>query len=274
MKQQCFLALLSGTRISKLLLWDAIFIQQIHMLQNTRAIVLRTVNFGETSLVVSCFTEMYGQQSYLVKGARSTGKKGQSMRPYLQPGALLDLVVYYQAEKNLQYIRELRWAKVYQRVLSNVLHHGVATYMIELLSKCMKQTEPNPELFSMMEQYLMVLDEAEPAVVANLPLHFTLQLADILGFRPEGQYSAKHKVLDLREGRFTDELPGHRDVLEGNAAQLTHQLLQTGHPITLYRIKMNREQRQELLHAFETYFRLHIDAFGSLQSLDVLSSIF
>ncbi len=244
------------------------------MLHQTKAIVLKTVNFGETSLIVQAFTEAFGLQSYLVKGARSTGKKGQSLRPYLQPGALLDLVAYHQEEKNLQYIREMRWNKVYQKVFSSVVHHGVAIYMIEMLGKCIRQTEPNKVLFLMAEQYLLLLDEAEPSVVANLPLHFALSLADELGFRPEGQYSAVQHILDLREGRFTDEMPQHNDSISGKAAQLAHELLQTGHPVTLYRIKMNREQRRELLEAVETYFTLHIDGFGRMQSLEVLSAIF
>jgi len=244
------------------------------MLQQTKAIVLKTVNFGETSLIVQAFTEVFGLQSYLVKGARSTGKKGQSLRPYLQPGAILDLVAYHQEEKNLQYIREMRWHKVYQKVFSSVLHHGVAIFMIELMGKFIRQTEPNKVLFDMAELYLVLLDEADPSVVANLPLHFAFSLADELGFRPDGQYSFTQNILDLREGKFTGEWPQHNDSISGKAAQLAHELLQTGHPVTLYRIKMNREQRRELLEAVETYFTLHVDGFGRMQSLEVLTAIF
>ena len=244
------------------------------MLQQTKAIVLRTVEFGDTSLIVTCFTQAAGLQSYLVKGARTTGKKGQSMRPYLQPGALLDLVVYQQPQKNLQYIREMRWSAVYKKVLQQVLHTGVAIFMIELLQKSISQHEADPDFFAWVEGYLLLLDEAEPAVVANLPLHFALKLSEQLGLRPEANYSINHPFFDLKEGCFVPEMPGHPNFLAGHTARLMQDLLNCLHPITLYRVKMNREQRQELLNACETYFQLHLDGFGRLNSQSVLQAIF
>ncbi len=40
------------------------------MIHKTKGIVLKTVKFGETSLVVTAFTEMFGLQSYMVNGIR------------------------------------------------------------------------------------------------------------------------------------------------------------------------------------------------------------
>ena len=41
------------------------------MLQKTKGMVLRNVKYGETSLIVTIFTEMLGIQSYLVNGVRT-----------------------------------------------------------------------------------------------------------------------------------------------------------------------------------------------------------
>ena len=45
-------------------------------LHKTKGIVLRAVKYGETSMVVSIFTELFGLQSYLVNGVRTATKKG------------------------------------------------------------------------------------------------------------------------------------------------------------------------------------------------------
>ncbi len=37
-------------------------------LHNTKGIVLRTVKYGETSVIVTIFTELFGIQSYIVNG--------------------------------------------------------------------------------------------------------------------------------------------------------------------------------------------------------------
>lgn len=244
------------------------------MLANTHAIILRTVPFGDTSLVVTAITKAFGLQSYLVKGARSTGKKGQTLRPYMQPGALLSLVVYHHPTEHLQYIREISWSTVYKRVLTNVVHHSVAIFMVELLTKCLRQSEPNPDLFTEVENYFLLLDSAEPVVVANLPLHFALFLAGELGFRPENNFSPQNGSFDLGEGRFVPSSPHGKYLLEGDLARFTHQLLSVAHPITLYRVKLSRVHRQELLKAYETYFGIHIDGFGHLRSLEVLMTLF
>ena len=46
------------------------------MLHQTKGIVLRTIKYGETSIVVNIFTELFGIQSYLVNGVRASSKKG------------------------------------------------------------------------------------------------------------------------------------------------------------------------------------------------------
>jgi DNA repair protein RecO (recombination protein O) len=245
------------------------------MISNTHAIILRTVPFGETSLVVTAFTKTYGLQSYLVKGARSTGKKGQSLRPYLQPGALLDLVVYHhEGTDHLQYIREMRWARVYAKVLTSVVHNAVATFMVELITRCIRQSEPNTELYEGVEQYLVLLDEGDPVVVANLPLHFALFLAGELGFRPENNYSENAPYFDLNEGKFSNHYSNPGFTLDGENALLLHRLLSTDPPVTLYRVKMTRTQRQEIMAALARFFSIHAAGFGQLKSLEVLEVVF
>ncbi len=245
------------------------------MLTNTQAIVLRTVPYGDTSLVVTAFTEAYGLQSYLVKGARSTGKKGQSLRPYLQPGAWLDLVVYHHQTSQLQYIRDMQWANIWQRVLTSVVHNAIATFIVELVSKCIRETETNKALFESITQYLTLLDEADPPVVANIALHFALFLAGEMGFRPEDNYDEHHPVFDLKEGCFTADLPVNPEwALTGSTALLTHELLMITHPVTLYRVKMHQSERRFLLDAYIIYFSLHAAGFGSMRSPEILKQLF
>ncbi len=46
-------------------------------LHKTKGIVLRTVKYGETSMIITMFTELFGLQSYLVNGVRTSSKKGK-----------------------------------------------------------------------------------------------------------------------------------------------------------------------------------------------------
>jgi DNA repair protein RecO (recombination protein O) len=243
------------------------------MLHKTKAIILRTVAYGETSLVVSAYTELFGLQSYIIKGARKVSKKGASQSPYFQPAALLDLVVYHNELKQLQIIKEVRWCVLYNEVLSNVTKYSVALFMVELLGKCIKQTETNTELFAFAEHSLLVLDETALAVTANLPLHFSLQLAARLGFQIEDNYDETHPILDLQEGRFTMGYPLHQLYLDGKLSEVTFELLQIDNPVTLYRLRLNQAIRRQLLHAYEQFYEYHISDFGRLKTVKVLEEI-
>ncbi len=116
------------------------------MIAKTKGIVLRSIKYGETSLVVTMITELFGLQSYLVNGVRTISKKGSSKASLFQPAAILDLVAYHNEFSNLQRLREYKWEFLYQHILSDVRKNAVAIFMIELLTKCLKQPEANPEL--------------------------------------------------------------------------------------------------------------------------------
>jgi DNA repair protein RecO (recombination protein O) len=243
------------------------------MLRSTKAIVLRTVPYGDTSLIVSAFTQAYGIQQYMVKGARKTSKKGSNMAAFLQPAAMLDLVVYHNELKQLQIIREIRWAHVYRQLMMSVSKNAIALYMIELLGKCLKQPETNEELFDFTTSSLTLLDECDSKVAANLPLFFTLKLAGQLGFRIENNFNETHTILDLQEGSFTDEPPAHGLYLDEKLSAVAHELLQQENAITLYRIKLNQQQRRDLLQAFTQFFHFHVSEFGQLKTLTILHEV-
>src|SRR5215216_2570761 len=137
------------------------------MIHKTKGIVLKSVKYGETSLVITMFTELFGLQSYIVNGVRMASKKGSSKAIFFQPSAQLDLVVYHNEYKNLQRIKEYKWAHLYQHIFSDVRKNAVAVFMIELLTKCLKQPEPGAELFYFVEDALIHLDKATDTVTAN-----------------------------------------------------------------------------------------------------------
>jgi DNA repair protein RecO (recombination protein O) len=240
---------------------------------NTKGIVLRTVNYGETSVIVSIFTELFGLQSYIVNGIRTTSKKAGMQSNLFQPCAILDLVVYHNEQKNLQRIKEYRWSVLYGHIFYDVIKGSVAIFMVELLHKCLKQPEASPELFYFMEDVLMHLDQAKPPVVANFPLFYALNLANFFGFRIPDHYNEEQPFLDLQEGIFVGQAPEHSFFLEESHSEITAQLLRVMQPEELADIKLSVEVRRSLMHSYESYYALHVSEFGHLRSLAVLQEV-
>ncbi|MGZ5219201.1 MAG: DNA repair protein RecO [Chitinophagaceae bacterium] len=242
-------------------------------LHHTSGIVLRMVKYGETSVIVTIFTELFGVQSYLVNGVRTSSKKGSGKANLFQPTSILDMIVYHNELKQLQRIKEFRWNFLYQHILSDVRKNAVALFMVELLTKCLKQPEANPDLFHFAEDSFIHLDKASDAVTANFPLFFALHLPVFFGFRVSDNYSERNPFLDLREGEFLRDQPGHPHFLDDKQAFVTSQLLKVQQPEELEEIKLNHDFRRNLLFVYETYYALHIQDFGTMRTLPVLREI-
>ena len=242
-------------------------------LHKTKGIVLRAVKYGETSLIVTIFTELFGLQSYLVNGVRTSSKKGSGKANLFQPTAILDMVVYHNELKHLNRIKEFKWSYLYKNIFSDVPKNAVALFMIELLTKCLKQPEANPELFEFCEDAFIHLDESDGSVMANFPLFFALHLPVFFGFRISDEYSDKNSIVDLQEGMFVPERPDHFHFLEGKQAEVTSELLKMMQPEELEQLKLNHDFRRQLLFAYETYYALHIQDFGTMKTLPVLKEV-
>lgn len=243
------------------------------MIAKTKGIVLRSVKYGETSLVVTMFTETFGLQSYLVNGVRTATKKGTPKASLFQPAAILELVAYHNEFNNLQRLREYKWGFLYQNILSGVHKNAVALFMLELLSKALKQPEPNAELFYFIEDALHHLDEASASVTGNFPLFFTLHLPVFFGFRISDEFSEEKRYLDLQEGCFVEEQPLHQYYLIDREAAAVSEILKIQQPHELEQVYLNQEMRRRIMHGLEQYYAFHVPEFGTLRTLPVLREI-
>ncbi len=220
-------------------------------------------------------TELFGIQTYLVNGVRSSKKTGSKAIMY-QPGSVLELEAYHNETKDIQRIKEANRACVMEEVLSNVVKNSIALFMVEVLAKIIKQPEADAGLFYFTEDILAQLDVLPAAEAANLPLFFALQLPQFFGFKiaeASPRLLESTFFLDLQEGEFTAAEPLHEYVLTGTAAAQTATLLQITHPGELREITITRKQRQELLQAYMRYYALHIHDFGPLKTLQVMQEV-
>lgn len=242
------------------------------MTHKTKGIVLRTIKYGETSVIVTIFTELFGVQTYMVNGVRSA-KRTSVKANYFQPAAILDLVVYHSDQKQMQRIKEFAWDVLFEQVLSDVIKNSIALYIVELLQKCLKHPEHNPELFYFCEEVLLRLDVADKATAANFALFFALHLTQFFGFRMNDNYTEARNILDLEEGDFVVALPAHPNFVAGEHAFITAQLLKAMQPEDLPQFKLNHNDRRKLLLYYQNYYALHIPDFGVMKTLAVLQEV-
>ena len=102
------------------------------MLHKTKGIVFRYTRYGETSIIVNIFTELFGLQSYIVNGVRS--KSPKSKMALYQPLMLLDLVVYHKENAGIMRIKEVKSLYPYRTLFSDIYKSAVALFINEVLN--------------------------------------------------------------------------------------------------------------------------------------------
>lgn len=239
------------------------------MLQRTAAIVLRTVKYGETSVVATLFTEKFGLQSYLVNGVRAAKSKSNKA-PMFQPGAQLWLEAYHQPLKNLQRIKECEWKEVYRHIFSDVIKNSVTLFITEMLQRCLKQPEENEPLFAFSSDALLHLDSASTAATANYPLFFSLNLLHFFGF---GLSSATTDISEVQNENFQKGNTTQLLSIDEKNSVLVNELLSVRMPEELAEFRISSATRNHLLDKILEYYRLHIPEFGNLRTLPVLRQI-
>lgn len=220
------------------------------MIAKTRGIVFRFTKFGETSIIVTIFTEAFGLQSYIVNGVRSKSSKNKIA--LYQPLTLLNLVVYHRENANIERIKEITCIHPYISLATDIKKSTLALFINELLNKTVKEESHAQQLFEFIFQSLITLDFMEKEH-ENFHLIFMLKLSRFLGF-------GVHHLNEVLGPRITDEKS--EIILE----ELIRAEYQTPPRIT-------NEQRRILLDLLLKFYADHIENFGEMKSLSVLKEV-
>lgn len=238
------------------------------MLIKTKGIVFRTKKYSETSVIVDVFTEAKGLRSYIISGVRKP--RARVSAGLLQVLSLVDIVAYHRDDKDLTRLKEVKAFHAYRSIPFDIRKGAVGLFLIEIARNTIQGHEEHPALFDFLVENLIYLDKTTS--FSNLHLHFLLALSGHLGFLPGGTFSPATPVFDLQEGVFEAAVSSHPYWLPERLSRLVSELLAAPKEKN-GEVKMNREERRQLLGHLLDYYRLHIDSFPEVHSHQVLEEV-
>ena len=234
----------------------------------TKAIVLTSLKYGDTSLIVKVFTASDGLKSYLLKGVLAS-KKGKLKAAYFQPLTQLEIVAVHKNKGTLERIREVKVSYHYQTLHTDIAKNAITMFLAEMLGNSIGEEERNEELFEFLEASLQWLDTH--GEISNFHLYFLLSLTKYFGFYPDVK-NIDAACFDLVEGEFTNT-PSLNPILTGENLNYFKLVLGINFD-EVHTIKMNKANRQELLQSLVLYFELHLQGFRKPKSLAILNEVF
>ncbi|MFL5273263.1 MAG: DNA repair protein RecO, partial [Anaeromyxobacteraceae bacterium] len=128
------------------------------------AIVLRTVDYGESDRIVTLLSRERGKVSAFARGARASRRRfGGALEPF----TVLAAEAKERRGGDLLALESVAVVRGFGGIRTDLARIACASYACELVRELVREGEPHDELFALLEAYLARLD-AGPAIPSAL----------------------------------------------------------------------------------------------------------
>lgn len=144
------------------------------------ALILRTVDYGESDRIVTFFTRELGKVSAFARAARKSQKRfGGTLEPFNRL-----LIRYRDGKGEMLSLSSATIDRARPGIVTELDRIGRAAYVTELTSEMIREREVLPELFDLLDAGLEVIGSATTTGGAWLSA-FELKLLSLAGYRPD-----------------------------------------------------------------------------------------
>ena len=224
------------------------------MLNKTQAIVLHSLKYGETRLIVDMFTRSHGHLSFIVNIPKSS--KSKFKKQFFQPLSLLEIETDIRPKLQLQKLADVRLSSPFSSIPFDAHKLAISLFLSEFLYHALRSEQRNEPLFDYIVNSLQWFD-GQPGSFASFHLVFLMRLSRFLGFYPN----------------LDDYLPGDYFDLRPVEAEKVQLMMRMDYP-TMHLFRMTHQERNRLLEVTLAYYRLHIPDFPELKSVAVLQDLY
>lgn len=232
------------------------------MLVASRAVVLGSLRYSDSSVVLKAYTEAAGLRSLLVQVGK--GPKAQAKAVLLQPLSLVQLS-FIPEKHGLVRASGIERLKALSHIPFHPLKTSLALFVAEVVAKATHEDHADPAVFTFLFNAVTELDQTTGSLT-YYPHQFMLGFCEHLGLRPA--IEPGHPVFDLMEGRSTARFPAHVHHVAGHEfALLCHILAGQAQPNVSSQVRFN------LLQALVDYLRIHLHGMREVNSHHILREV-
>lgn len=234
------------------------------MIVSSSAIVLSKLKYRDNDLIVKLLVKDIGVTSFIIRGNSKRNKSN-----YFQQLSVLKLEFDYKIKRNLQYLKELEFKYNFKTIHTDFKKVGVIIFLSEILSKILIHQEKDLGLYKYIEKSILFFDNSSSN--PNFHLIFLMKLSRFLGFYPDGEKN-KFDFFDLQNGFYTATKTSKYNIY-GNELKIFNMILGTNFD-DCNELTITSMQRKKVLDNIILYYKLHIENFKSVKSLEVLRKLF
>jgi DNA repair protein RecO (recombination protein O) len=251
------------------------------MIVRATGVILRAMDFRESSRILTVYTREFGKQSILAKGVR--GPKSR-LAGVTGPLNYVSLIYYRKEQRELQLLSQCDLVRPWRALSDSLEAMGAAMATCELLNMVVQGEEAHPALFELLVRSLDAVNGARANAVNAFYL-FEIRLLDLLGFRPELRRCVRcGRAVGDESGGLAFDI--HRGSVvcpecavqggEGRSSAaygVLCRLQEISDIDAACRISLSPGLRGEVATLLRRYLQAHVDGLRSLKSESVFSAI-
>lgn len=229
------------------------------MITKTEAIVLRTVEYQESSIIATLFTHKHGKIAVIAKGARKPKSKFSA---FLVPGQMLEVVYYMKQTRQVQTLSDVSYLKKLDNIRLDLQKMALATITLELTSQLLHDNEVNEPLFQFLSVMLPWINTQDKVSRIMFP-YIQIRLAQLLGIGIQNVIEEHDSVnlgyINIESGTLSS-LP-----VESEAVKLTSKQFHfvreslKSMKSSIFDIDLSINELKSLIDYLDKYFRYHIE---------------
>lgn len=233
-------------------------------LYKTEAIVLKTQNFRETSLIANFYTRDFGKISGLLKGIREDQTKFNSN---LDVFSLNEIIFYKKIKSSLHLVSQCDLKRDFRLIKNDLERIKKAFSLVELVNMLTVPEDKNEKIFDLAVACLEQLENNFN--FDKILIIFKIKLLDFCGFKPhlDSCVSCNSKI--IAQAKFSLKLGGllcerclskdiiSRSVFRGTVATILH--IEKNDFDNVLRLGLNQAIKKELNQVLNAFLEFHLD---------------
>jgi len=241
------------------------------MIVKSDAIVLKTIDFSESSIIATLFTKEKGKVAVIAKGARKPKNK---FAAFLVVGQLLEVVFYSKESRSVQTLSDVSYSEKLNSFRVDIEKMAIMMATTEFASQVLHDNEVNVPLFDFLKRMLVWVDK-QSDVPAQLFPYLQLRTAEYIGIGVQymNDNGADTGYLNISSGLLSSHKEDeHAEKLTAAQFAFVKNSLHSTNASVL-RIVMDSNVLKHLIQILDKYFIYHVEGMKPRRSDKIFNQL-
>lgn len=233
------------------------------MIISTRAIILRCIDFQDSSKIITALSQEHGKISLIGKGAKKPKSK---LAGVIEVGNILEVNYYYKKSRNIQTLSDASIAYQSLNFRQDFERAAILYSSLELVSQLVHENEENSDLFAFTNNLIQWLGETDFIHPSIFP-YVQLRLAQLVGIGVIDETKTGQNIyLNISSGAIADSPDSELTYALTSLQSLFVKMALNSQNKEIFTLGLEKSELKQLIHHLDVYFKYHIDGFKDRRS--------